>query len=279
MSDRISTQKCRTGFTLIELLVVIAIIAILAAMLLPALSRAKAKARAVNCASNLKQWGIIWTIYCQDHNESFSSGTGVSWARGEWLVSLQNYWGKKPSLLLCPEATKRRGPGATETGVGDNDPTAVDNGGPKSVTEFKLSDPSAPPGFPANIVASYGENCWNYNAPSSKADIQGRLTRKNWRKLTASPLPTDTPFFGDCMWRGGGPDYNMSPPAYNGQWTGASSEFNHFAIKRHGRGTQLVFFDGSARRIRVPDLWRLKWHKEYPVDYAYPNAFFPAWTQ
>jgi len=51
------------------------------------------------------------------------------------------------------------------------------------------------------------------------------------------------------------------------------------AIKRHGRGTQLVFFDGSARRIRVPDLWRLKWHKEYPVDYAYPNAFFPAWTQ
>jgi len=97
-------MSTRKGFTLIELLVVIAIIAILAAILFPVFAKAREKARAITCESNLKQIGLAFIMYTQDANEHTPGGTvGGNTATG-WASQINGYI-KASGAWKCPDDT------------------------------------------------------------------------------------------------------------------------------------------------------------------------------
>jgi prepilin-type N-terminal cleavage/methylation domain-containing protein len=262
----IMTHKPK-AFTLIELLVVIAIIALLMAILMPTLARVKKQAKSVTCQALLKQWGHIWSMYCQDNDGYFcmpADPTRVRWPRGNWINALRPLYRTKAGILKCPMAVKphhtrdlghRRG--------GPFNTYQMGEGG----VEFREEE------------ASFGANCWIYKPRRDSADtIQGRPVIWNWQSLDVRG-GGNIPVFGDSMWRGGGPFYDggagsrrIIPPEFNGQWLGAGYEMMHFAIDRHNGFINHVFMDWSVRRLGIKELWTLKWHKQFNVNGAWTTA-------
>ena len=148
------SRKSSLGFTLIELLVVIAIIAILAAMLLPALASAKARALQTKCSSNLKQLGISIFMYASDNSDKLPRGTpGWSWDMPTPVVNELVKNGGTRNILYCPAFWDQNGNANWTFGGADAQETSSSGAGFR-VLGYAFAFENSGTIYPTNVVKS-----------------------------------------------------------------------------------------------------------------------------
>jgi prepilin-type N-terminal cleavage/methylation domain-containing protein len=268
MDTMCSRQK--KAFTLIELLVVIAIIALLLAILMPALSRARKQTRAVACMSNLKHWGLIFKMYTDDNNYSFYGAWSTTEQGHVWIGALKPYY-QDEHINFCPSATK---PDATnETGLW--------GGASEAYGIFPENDSRY--GY-ASLAGSYGIN--DYVGDPAKARYPDSVIGDHawyWSKPDVKGA-SRIPLFLDAVWLGGMPtDADAPPTGQSG--TGGSGMMQRYCIDRHNGCVNVVSVDFSVRRAGLKELWVLKWHRQFNVNGAWTIAggvrseSWPEWMQ
>jgi prepilin-type N-terminal cleavage/methylation domain-containing protein len=230
------------AFTLIEVLVVIAIIALLMAVLMPALQRVRKQARAVGCRSNLRQWGLALAAYQSDHDGELPPRYGGLIP----LWYLRGYINHSDELYLCPMAAKHK-----------HWDQAWGAGSTYSAWRERLL-----PGSEGWLIASYGRNGYTATAPWDIDDPSLRGWQVDWR----TKGPNRIPVFLDCRLHGGSPsswgpppEYEDGPPLfpYGPEITGG--DMWQWVINRHDGGINSLFMDSSVKKVGLKELWTLKW--------------------
>jgi prepilin-type N-terminal cleavage/methylation domain-containing protein/prepilin-type processing-associated H-X9-DG protein len=256
----------RRGFTLIELLVVIAIIALLMAILMPALNRVKLQAKTIACRTNMKQWTIFFSMYTQDYNGKFQPGVPTQGRPGHtnhWFNTLRPYYHNDKKIMCCPTATKPV----------DADSDGVADGVLNVFSAWGVFTVQDDPGYhPDGDWGSYGINGWVENPPPSSLQVyQDFDTSNNWRTPNVKGAGY-VPLFMDALRFNVWPLDTDTPPQTEDYPWEPYQHMRRICINRHNGFTNMAFLDWSVRNAGLKELWTLKWHKTYKTAGAWTTA-------
>ncbi len=228
-------MRQREGFALIELLVVIAVIALLLAILMPALQKVRKQAKAVVCRTNLKQWGLAWSMYTDNNDQKLPDRRLF-----DWMGLIESDYSRDRKILFCPMTTRTHAEGAP--------------------AKYAIIEDAA-----TERRSSYALNEWI---------CVGYPGSSFWGK-TDVPRPSRVPVMADATWRSDAqPEPNDLPPEYDGQpITGKTEdEMRVYCIDRHDGSINMLFMDWSVGKVGLKELWTLKWYRDYDTAGRWTRA-------
>lgn len=256
----------RRAFTLIELLVVISIIALLIAVLLPALSKARAAGRTSQCLSNIRQLNIAMMAYTTDNKgqtPAFNNSTGYLWYSAIEVYADDNTDGSSTDIMICPEIKEIL---INQAGYGNRTGNAE-----TAWSYHHLNGAYAMNGY---LLPNSDDTVTYYD---SSGNVLGQLLSAGgmsnfFRSIDQVTNTSETPIFNDSRWVGGYPRPTHDWFRIAGEvdligggisvWgqTGMGSR----TIDRHD-GANIAFVDGHAETLsvaRLDELWTFEWNRQ-----------------